>query len=160
MCRKHKITSAKRLSIFVGLAWLCPLAALADLPVTSLEAPCDAWGAPAICTSDWTEGLSPDLRVQNYQITHAETGDRLFAGRGVYRVEGEHVTGYWEDSQGSIHRLTGSWKDDALEVIWGDEISPVGKSRYDFSGEGMTAEDWSSTDEGWKSFMVIDYPAE
>ncbi|MAP93861.1 MAG: hypothetical protein CMK07_02825 [Ponticaulis sp.] len=129
-----------------------------ELPKVSLEASCDAWGTPAICTSEWTAGLNQKLRVQTYRITHAETGDTLFAGRGVYRLDGGAVTGYWEDSQASIHRLTGSWKGDVLEVVWGDADAPVGKSRYDFSDGGMTAEDWSHTAAGWQSFMVISYP--
>lgn len=147
--------------VLLGFTACLTLNAQADpgaLPSASYQASCNAWGTPAKCTSDWSEGLSPELRVQDYRIAHAETGKTIFAGRGVYSVADGKVSGYWEDSQGSIHRLTGSWTDNVLEVIWGETDAPIGKSRYDFSGSGMKAEDWSHTDAGWQSFMVIRYP--
>ncbi|WP_022694262.1 hypothetical protein [Ponticaulis koreensis] len=148
-----------RVTALMGMSSCLTLSAQADLPIQSFEASCDAWGIPAVCTSVWSEGLSPHLHVQDYRIAHADTGDTIFAGRGVYRVDGEDVTGYWEDSQGNIHRLTGSWLDGALEVTWGETDTPVGKSRYEFSDDGMSAEDWSVTANDWQSFMTVSYPA-
>ena len=150
---------ATHIAALLGLSGLLTLSAQADLPVASFEANCNAWGTPAVCTSVWSEGLSPDLRVQVYRIADPETDATLFAGRGVYRTEGGSVIGYWEDTQGSIHRLTGTWQDGALEVIWGEPGAPAGKSRYEFSESGMSAEDWSATAAGWRSFMTITYPA-
>ena len=76
------------------------------IPLSSFEAPCNAFGTAAICRSSWAAGKHKSHVIQEYSIS-MENGAQMFAGRGLYRMtEGGKVTGFWEDSQGSIHPLT------------------------------------------------------
>lgn len=131
----------------------------AEIPTGVWSGPCDAWGTPATCTSQWQPGLHKDLRVQEYAIVRQADDAPLFSGRGVYRLEGSSVKGYWEDSQGAIHPLTGSFEDGTVSVIWGMPSSQIGRSTYTFADGGMTARDSALTDDGWRQFMEVKYPA-
>lgn len=136
-------------------------AVLADegYPRGTWEAPCDAWGTAAICRSVWAEGMHSSHSTQTYSITHAETGDVMFAGRGLYRIDGADVRGYWEDSQGAVHPLLGSWDGTALQVIWGTPETEVGRSTYTLSNVELTTVDEVQDDGAWRTFMTVSYGA-
>lgn len=121
------------------------------------EAPCAAWGMAATCRTEWSSGMHDSHTVQTYSIVNAETGDVLFAGRGLYRVDGEQVTGYWEDTTGSVHPLQGSWVSGIFEVIWGTPETEVGRSVYTFNEGELDVVDSVQTDAGWRDFMTVSY---
>lgn len=123
------------------------------------EAPCDAWGTPAICRSEWSEGMHGTHTVQAYSISHAETGDVLFAGRGVYAIAGTSITGFWEDTQGAVHPLQGTWVGGTVQVIWGAPETEVGRSTYAFSDNELSVVDEVQAEEGWRTFMTVSYGA-
>lgn len=139
------------------------------VPTLALEAPCKAFGAEALCTTVWTAGKHASHRVQDYAIRSAETGAVLFSGRGLYRIrpaggdgnDGRNtVDGYWADSQGSVHKLVGTWNGTELAVTWGSPETEQGRSRYVFSSDGgITVEDWVLRTAGWQMFMAVEYPA-
>ncbi len=135
------------------------------IPTPSLEAPCNAFGADALCTTVWTLGKHASHRVQDYTIRHAASGAVMFSGRGLYRMKpGDNGTdtidGYWEDSQGSVHKLVGTWNGTDLAVTWGSPETEQGRSRYVFEGDGgMKVQDWVLRPEGWQMFMEVTYPA-
>lgn len=133
-----------------------------SIPLATHEAPCDAWGTPAICRSVWQAGKHKSHWVQNYSIQHAETGNQMFAGRGLYRMQPDgRVTGYWEDSQGSVHPLSGTWNGVELSVNWGSEHTELGRSIYVFAGTGgLQVEDWVKRETGWHRFMTVSYNGE
>ncbi len=133
-----------------------------SIPVATHEAPCDAWGTPAICRSVWQPGKHKSHRVQDYSIRHAGTGNQMFAGRGLYRIEPDgRVTGYWEDSQGSVHPLAGTWNGMELSVNWGSEETELGRSTYVFAGDGgLHVEDWVKREASWHRFMAVTYSGE
>lgn len=128
-----------------------------SIPKGTWSASCVAFNQPAICETRWSTGLNDQsMTVQSYRINHAETGTLLFEGRGVYRVRGETVDGYWEDSSDSIHRISGSWKNNILNVHWG-ALSDGGRSQYDFSSDGLNVTDWVLQPSGWLQFMTVEY---
>ena len=130
-----------------------------DLPGGNWSAECDAWGTPARCNSVWSPGLAlGKTLVQSYQIKAIADESVLFAGRGVYRIIGERVDGFWEDSQGSIHPVSGTWEDGTLDVIWGELGSDAGRSQYSFRDGALSVQDWALTKDGWVRFMAVDYP--
>lgn len=134
----------------------------AAIPTVSREAPCSMRGIAAICSSAWAPGLHARMVTQRYQIRMAETGATLFEGRGLYRLhEGGNIDGFWEDSQGSLHPLSGSWDGSTLKVIWGSAETEVGRSHYQFTGDGgLSVKDWVQSDEqSWRLFMAVEYPA-
>lgn len=118
---------------------------------------CDAWGTAATCRSSWSQGLHDDLLVQEYSISNTETGAQIFSGRGVYRIRGGNVDGYWEDSQGAIHPLTGDWTDGVLSVMWGTPATQLGRSRYEAADGQLLAADWGLSEAGWRPFMEVVY---
>lgn len=118
---------------------------------------CDAWGTPAICTSTWKVGAHNSHLVQEYAIVGKENGNKLFSGRGIYRVQGEKVNVYWEDSQGAIHPLTGVYRDNTIEVIWGTPGKEMGRSSYAHDDATLLVRDSSLTQVGWRDFMVVEY---
>ena len=135
-----------------------PAQAQSALPLSSFEAPCNAFGAKAICKSVWSQGKHKSHRVQEYSI-RTEAGAPMFAGRGLYRFgEGGMVTGFWEDTQGSIHPLDGTWDGETLKINWGTPETEQGRSAYVFTNDGMTATDWVLRADGeWHQFMTVGY---
>ena len=132
------------------------------IPLSSLEAPCNAFGTAAICRSSWTAGKHKSHVIQEYSI-NTEGGAQMFAGRGLYRLaDNGKVTGFWEDSQGSIHPLTGTWDGSILKVNWGSEDTELGRSAYAFGPQGgMTSTDWVlREDKQWHQFMTVTYSTE
>lgn len=125
----------------------------------SWSGPCDAWGVQATCTSTWRSGLNPVLVVQDYAIVGAEDEAPIFAGRGLYRIVDGQVNGVWEDSRGVIQDLSGSYKDGVLRVIWGEAQTEIGRSVYAWEDGSLNAKDSVLTDDGWRDFMTISYPA-
>jgi len=123
------------------------------------HAACDAWGTPAHCTSSWGPGLHESHVVQTYTITRAEDGVQLFAGRGLYRIVDGEVDGIWADSRGQILDLAGRYDAGVLDVIWGEARSEIGRSVYRFEAGGLQVRDSVLTDQGWQTFMQVDYPA-
>nr|WP_070961130.1 hypothetical protein [Hyphomonas sp. Mor2] len=123
------------------------------------QAECDAWGVAAECRSTWRPGLSPDHVIQDYSITKAGDPSQIFAGRGLYRISGDTVTGGWEDSRGAILELAGTYESGRLRVIWGSAQDEIGRSIYIWNEAALTAQDSVLTDQGWRDFMVIEYPA-
>lgn len=118
---------------------------------------CNAWGTPAVCSSVWTSGKHSSHVIQEYSILSKDGEIPLFSGRGIYRINEEHVDGYWEDSQGAIHPLSGTYKDDKLSVIWGTPQTALGRSEYVFQSGGLTVRDFILSDKGWREFMVVEY---
>lgn len=132
------------------------------MPLSTFETPCNAWGTAAICKSSWTAGKHNSHVIQEYSI-HMESGALMFAGRGLYRfADGGKVTGFWEDSQGSIHPLDGAWDGTTLSINWGSEVTELGRSAYVFGEQGgMTSTDWVlREDNEWHQFMTVTYSAE
>jgi hypothetical protein len=121
---------------------------------------CDAWGKPARCTSTWRPGTHASHLVQEYAIVRKHDGHKLFSGRGVYRITDESVHGFWEDSQGAIHPLTGTYQNGAITVIWGTPETEMGRSSYAYEAETLLVHDASLTQEGWREFMAIEYERE
>lgn len=129
------------------------------MPLSSFEAPCNAWGTPATCKSSWSAGKHKSHVIQEYSIS-TESGAQMFAGRGLYRfADGGKVTGFWEDSQGSIHPLTGEWDGSTLTINWGSAETELGRSAYVFGAQGgMTSTDWVlREDKEWHQFMTVTY---
>lgn len=159
-------TTLKIAAITITLAVSNALAAsdgaVKPVPESTWEASCDAWGTPAICRSMWQTGKHKSHWVQNYSIRHAETGAQMFAGRGLYRVQPDgSVTGYWEDSQGSVHPLAGTWNGKEFSVNWGSEDTELGRSIYVFTIDGgLQVEDWVKRETGWHRFMTVTYSGE
>ena len=83
----------------------------------------------------------------------------IFSGRGLYRFTGEDVDGMWEDSQGSVHALTGRAADGTLRIIWGSATTEIGRSVYTRHEDGLSVRDSVLTDDGWRDFMAVDYAA-
>jgi len=131
-----------------------------DSLLGSWRAECDAWGVPAHCHTQWTAGLHGDHLIQQYSITEVAGDAVLFQGRGIYRFSDGGVDGYWEDSQGSIHPLSGSWENGALTVIWGAADTEIGRSRYQLADAALTVTDWVLEESGWRSFMQVEYAQE
>jgi hypothetical protein len=128
------------------------------IPSGTWRGSCDAWGVPAICTSQWRTGLHDNHWIQSYSIVRQADEVVLFSGRGVYRLDSTKVDGFWEDSGGAIHPLAGTYQDNSLSVIWGSADTEIGRSVYTFQNGAMTARDYSLTDTGWRQFMEIHYP--
>lgn len=118
---------------------------------------CDAWGTPATCHSTWRQGLHQDHWIQVYKIVRNSDEATLFSGRGLYRLNDDQADGYWEDSQGSVHPLAGTFEDGALTVTWGTTDTELGRSRYDFRNGVLRVQDEVLDDAGWRVFMVVDY---
>ena len=126
------------------------------MPTGAWSASCVAFNQPAICETQWSIGLNETMTVQTYRIEHAETKKLLFEGRGIYRLKGEVVDGYWEDSADNIHKISGIWKDGILDVYWG-ELNNGGRSQYDFSSDELEVTDWIIQPSGWLQFMKVGY---
>ncbi len=124
----------------------------------SWVSPCDAWGIDATCSSTWRRGLGASHVVQDYAIVDQADQSVLFSGRGLYRIEGDQVDGVWEDSRGALLQLSGTYEDRALDIIWVDPHTEIGRSVYVWSDDVLRAEDSVLTDDGWRAFMTIDYP--
>jgi len=118
---------------------------------------CDAWGVPATCQATWSEGLHPSHLVQSYTITRQSDHAQIFAGRGLYRIVDGDVDGTWEDAQGSIHQLSGTFEDGTLNIIWGSAKTEIGRSEYVLSDHTLTVSDSVLTEQGWREFMTIAY---
>ena len=123
------------------------------------SAECDAWGATATCTLDWSAGLHADLMTVAYQIRNAETDAMIFQGRGVYDVsDPDRPSGYWSDSGGAIHPLAARWEDDALTTHWGVAGGVLGRTRYALEADGtLQVTDWQLREDGWAQFMSVRY---
>lgn len=145
-------------ALFVMLAYAASAKAIPT--DKNFKANCTFWGKPATCESSWSKGNHESHHIQQYQISDAATGAAIFAGRGLYRLnEKGEVDGYWEDSQGSIHPLTGTWDGHTLAVKWGSAEAEIGKSSYVFDGNAMTSTDWVFTKgKNWRQFMTVSYP--
>lgn len=145
----------------VTLGYSALLAEAQEQPAEPLlgqwSAPCDAWGVPATCTSVWTTGKHLSHLVQEYSITRKTDQAQIFAGRGVYRIDGDDVLGTWEDSQGSIHQLAGSYIENVLKVTWGSVATEIGVSEYAFKDDTLSVQDAVLTDHGWRPFMTVSY---
>lgn len=152
-----------------ALAILCAAAGLpaqSDLPPDQMfghfgiwTAPCEMRGVQAVCTSSWQQGLGVNHIVQEYSITVAAGATPIFSGRGLYRlIEGE-IDGVWEDSRGAILDLSGHYKDHKLTVIWIDPQTEIGRSEYVWEGAALQVVDSVLTEDGWRDFMTVDYPA-
>ncbi len=125
--------------------------------IGSWSSACDAWGTPAVCTSDWSRGLHANHVVQTYSIVRQSDQALLFSGRGVYRIAADGIDGYWEDSQGAIHPLAGSYENDTVAVIWGTPATAMGRSEYAVKDGTLTARDFSLSEDGWREFMTVEY---
>ncbi|MCR9079038.1 MAG: hypothetical protein NXH78_08060 [Hyphomonadaceae bacterium] len=153
------------LSAVLTTACLGQIAVAEETPVEaftgfgSWSGPCDAWGVQAICTATWRTGLSPVLVVQEYAIVRTEDQAPIFAGRGLYRIVDGEVDGVWEDSRGVIQDLSGSYQHGVLRVIWGEAQTEIGRSVYAWQDGALEARDSVLTDDGWRDFMTIRYPA-
>lgn len=123
------------------------------------SAPCDAWGVPATCSSAWRPGLGANHVIQDYSIVSRADQSPIFAGRGLYQLNGAQVAGVWEDSRGTILELSGSYEDNALEIIWIDPQTEIGRSTYDWESGQLNVSDSVLTDNGWREFMAVTYPA-
>lgn len=148
--------------VLLSSAWQSSLAEESDqnssLPTGEWSTECNAWGNDAKCYSSWFPSpIGGDLSVQKYEVRSLKDDSVLFAGRGVYKLSGELVEGHWEDSQGSLHPLSGSWRDGILTVYWGEPAATMGRSRYSFQERKLNVEDWSLTEKGWHSFMKVEY---
>lgn len=119
--------------------------------------PCDAFGVPARCSSVWSHGKHPSHLVQDYAIVRQSDQAQIFAGRGVYRFEGGQVEGSWEDSQGAIHRLAGTYQDEVLKVTWGSVSTEIGRSEYVHEDGTLSVRDSVLREQGWHQFMAVDY---
>ena len=118
---------------------------------------CDAWGVPARCSSNWTRGLHENHLVQEYRIVREEDGAVIFAGRGVYRIDGSAVRGAWEGSNGAVHPIIGTFENDTLSVVWGTPETEIGRSEYSIVNNALIATDFVLTASGWREFMSIEY---
>ena len=147
------------------IATLCALfapvyaaAAPASFPlIGDWQGACDAWGAPATCTTVWHPGQHESHLVQNYSIVSDKDGALIFSGRGLYRIVDGKVDGIWEDSRGHILPLGGSFANNTLTVIWGDATSESGRSIYQLQDDQLNVTDSVLVDSGWRSFMRIEY---
>lgn len=119
--------------------------------------PCDAWGVPAICTTRWSRGKHSSHLVQDYAIHRTSEGSQVFAGRGVYRIDGTAVHGAWEGSNGAIHPITGKFESNALRVVWGTPETEMGRSEYVLEQDTLTVTDSVLTPDGWRDFMTVTY---
>ena len=112
---------------------------------------------PAICTSVWKPGQHASHITQDYSIVRQSDQSAMFSGRGVYRIVDGRVDGHWEDSQGSLHTLSGTLDGGALKVIWGSAQTEIGRSEYVVSEGRLDVRDFVLNDEGWRLFMTIHY---
>lgn len=137
--------------------------AKADTPAAEFvgdwSSACDAWGVAAVCTSNWHAGKHHSHLVQEYAIRREADGVLIFSGRGLYRFEDTDVDGMWEDSQGAVHELSGSFADGTLRIIWGSAQTEIGRSVYTRDAQGLSVRDSVLTETGWRQFMAVDYPA-
>lgn len=120
---------------------------------------CNAWGTPAHCHVIWQQGLHTSHMTIHYRIANAADDSTIFEGTGTYRQTDETtLDGYWSDSQGAIHPLSGSWEDNALTTHWGIAGETVGRTRYTLNeDDSLTVTDWQLTEEGWAQFMEARY---
>ena len=123
------------------------------------SAECDAWGVAATCTSAWRRGLAADHVIQDYAIVSRADATPIFSGRGLYRVTGTQVSGIWEDSRGAILELSGRYDAQRLEITWVDPQTEIGRSIYHWDAGQLDVTDAVLTDEGWRVFMSVSYPA-
>lgn len=96
------------------------------------------------------------MLVQEYSFSDSNNGTELFRGRGLYKIDGNSVSGHWEDSANNVYSLSGSIENHVISVNWG-EINNGGRSRYDFSGGKFHAVDWALRPSGWYEFMNVEY---
>lgn len=118
---------------------------------------CDAWGTPATCTTRWSAGKHSSHLIQDYAIHRLSDGAQIFAGRGVYRIDGDAVHGAWEGSNGAIHPITGKFEGDALRVVWGTPETEIGRSEYVLENGMLTVTDSVLAPQGWRAFMTVSY---
>ncbi|MBV7255172.1 hypothetical protein KCG44_00080 [Pacificimonas sp. WHA3] len=119
---------------------------------------CDAWGTPAKCTLRWMPGLHETQMNLEYDVRAADGGARLFMGQGVYRMGDDDLSGYWIDTNGSLHPLHAVWQDRTLITHWGEAQTERGRSEYRMGEDGtLIVTDWVLTEDGWREFMRVQY---
>lgn len=145
--------------IGVALLAAAAVAAPAFHPlIGTWEAACELAGAPATCRMMWAPGLHPLQLTLSYEVRGRPEGERLFAGRGVYRLQSDSVEGVWSDSQNALHSITGVLTADALTTSWGSAATEQGRSEYRLEGPHMlNVTDRVLTKDGWRTFMQVRY---
>lgn len=156
----------RRLQLLSGLvmAVICSSAVSQDdsaQAIVMLEgrwrADCGSFATGAHCLLIWSVGLHSNLMKVQYQVT-AATGQRLFAGEGMYRSQGGEFVGYWTDTNGSLHPLQSEWTDNALLTHWGQPETEEGRTRYAINADGsISVTDWVRVNGEWRQFMHADY---
>ena len=116
-------------------------------------------GTQAVCTTHWRQGLGANHIVQDYSIVAASGETPIFSGRGLYRIIDGKVDGVWEDSRGAILDLSGHYNSDTLTIIWVDPQTEIGRSVYAWTEATLRVTDSVLAEDGWRAFMIIDYPA-
>lgn len=155
----HRFIAAGAFAVALASTALAEADPISSQLIGDWSSPCDAWGVAATCSSEWRVGKHHSHLVQEYAIRRAEDGTLIFSGRGLYRFTGEDVDGMWEDSQGSVHALTGRAADGTLRIIWGSATTEIGRSVYTRHEDGLSVRDSVLTDDGWREFMAVDYAA-
>ncbi len=153
-------TSGVSGALALGLLVAAPAAAndAAAALIGLWVADCDAWGTPAECRLEWARGHHDSLLSVRYTIEARQDGAGIFAGSGVYKLAGPALSGYWSDSNGSLHPLHATWQDGKLTTHWGSPATERGRTEYSLAEPGLlTVTDWTLTDTGWRRFMQVTY---
>lgn len=118
---------------------------------------CKMQGQAVTCQSIWSLGHSKDQVIQNYKISEPKSGKTLFTATGIYLINDKIVSGLWYDSAGSHYRLTGTWDDDSMTVVWIGEGLDIGRSVYTFKEGNLRATDALLKGDSFSVFQQIDY---
>ena len=104
-----------------------------------------------------SKGCTKKLVRVAYEVGTAD-GTRLFAGEGVYQMTGDSFTGFWSDTNGSLHPLQATYADGVLKAYWGREETEEGKTHYVLNAQGaLSVTDWVKKNGEWRQFMHAVY---